>query len=305
MTDYLEKAKSYLEFEGKDKDTWSEQVNAIRPIALALVAIAERLDATAQDVASRVELASETVLNKRLDWLVEIERDIETVKRQQTANLDAVATLEDKWVKWAEAARIDERLENLERGKVAISEVAEMVDGATAGRLDEIEHMRELDGLAAARTAGRLAGLSVKVNKLKEQNISEEGDSSLRDRLAELMAESKDLPGDFYCSLTVGERGDEMAHQEITLGDLRKMVLAMNIKSGESEAQPALWEKLEQAKDEIMRFERRLAWRDDQINESQDYAKNLESKLNKILKIANDDEIDFSDMRIAIAKATY
>lgn len=117
----------------------------------------------------------------------------------------------------------------------------------------------------------------------------------LREKLIELMAKSKYLPGDFYCSLTVGERGDEMAQIEIALGDLRNMILAMNIKSGGAKAQ---WEKLEGANADIERHQRQLALRDKQVRE-------LEGKVSKILEIVNDGEISFSDMRIEIIRATY
>lgn len=289
MTDYLEEAKSYLGFEGKDKDTWSEQVNAIRPIAFALVAIAERLDATAQDIASRVELASETVLNKRLDRLVEIERDIETVKRQQTANLDAVAALEDRWVRWAGDARIDERLENLERGKVTIGkggEVVEMVDAATAGRLDEMDSVIK-------RLANRLSDLEAPdAPRVGEwQRCGECEGKGIDPDPDEEGARCGVCGGRGMVEVYRGEGGGE--------GD---------IVWPEAEAQPALWEKLEQAKDDIMRFERRLIWRDEQLNKSQDYTKQLEYKLNKILEVAkkaDEKDMSFLVLKDEIIKATY
>lgn len=116
--DYLEEATRLLRVAsegGSEEDTGpsAEQIVATRAVASALIALVERLDATAQDVAARVELASEisglkfpdklakiVLVNTELlkvlnEQLVEIDREIETVKRQQTALLDASGRIDE------------------------------------------------------------------------------------------------------------------------------------------------------------------------------------------------------------------
>lgn len=208
MTDYLEEAKSYVKFEGEDGDTWSEQVNAIRPIALTLIALVERLDATAQDVMSRVELASEITGLEFPDKLASIVLTNTNLLKVLNERIDKIETSTNRrLVSLSEL--LDGRLKKLEFGKVAVSKDGEVV--------------------------GVYGGPPV-------------------------------------------------------------------------EAQPALWEKLEQAKNDIMRFERRLIWRDEQLNKSQDYTKQLEYKLNKILEVAkraDEKDMSFLVLKDEIIKATY
>lgn len=156
---YLEKAK---EWGNKvfGTDTYEgEQSRATVTIALALIAIAEHLVAFGTGAAMRreidklaigfdeIESKLAGVVVQHVNDFAGIDREIETVKRQQTASLDATAAnamMRQEIDKLSARVSLEhnERLENLERGKVTIGkggEVVEMVDGATAVRLDEIE----------------------------------------------------------------------------------------------------------------------------------------------------------------------
>lgn len=281
--DYLEEAKSYMGFEGKDKDTWSEQVNAIRPIALALVAIAERLDKIDRvDILSAVD-ARMTRGESRIEHIdkrsIESEEAIdalwkrfELVEHSHIMNRDRIDKLEEHLSDSDQSSRItaiEKTLSGVATWCGAIEKRIEIIDGVLVND---------------APRAGK------------------EIQPALREKLAELMRESKDAPDDFYCSITVGERGDEMAQMEVTLGDLRRIVLAMNIRP-DVEAQPALWEKLENANADVERLKRQAIRDDEQHLESSRYAKTLEDKLGNILDLLKRN-LPLDELEKAILEAT-
>ncbi len=258
--DYLEEAKSYVEFEGDDKDILSEQVNAIRPIALALVAIAENLIAfgTGAAIHGRVKV---------------VEEQITEVANKQAKRLDEHAS---------DFANIDRKIDAIK--------VAEMVNESYAGRIGQIE---------------------IRLEKLEGEDVEEAPDAPPRvdewRQCSDCHGSGRD--GSYRCDICGGSgmvevyvRGKGVGEPEVDEKDIGDIVWP------ESEAQPALWEKLENANADVGRLKRQLALRDKQVDEAQLYARELEGKISKILDIARDSDegvVSFLAFKDDIIRATY
>lgn len=293
MMNYLEESTRLLRVvsEGgseEDAGPSAEQVVATRAVASALVALVERLGATAKDGVDR-EVDILSAVDARLK---SGENRIGHIDKRSVLAGESIDALWKRFeLSETDYISLRGRLDELERklGEIGHFSISERLADVER-RADELESFPGApDDATQARRLCDACGGDGRVE------VPAETQSALREQLAEVMRQSKDLPVAHPCYLTVGLYGEEIVSQEITLGDLRNVILAMNIKSGGAEAQ---WEKLEGANADIERHQRQLALRDKQVRE-------FEGKVSKILEIVNDGEISFNDMRIEIIRATY
>ncbi len=329
---YLEEAKRLLRVAdvGESEDDTgpsAEQVIATRAVASALVALAERVgDATRLErrigTLESIE-ARRLVLDSRVDNLersciafVEVDNDlykrVDDQDKQLTAIEIALSNLGidfslikelrreiknaderiDSLISWRN--EISDRVDNLSKGKVAIGkegEVVEMVDVGTQGKLDEMDsvirrltnRVSDLEAPAAPRV-----GVWQKCGECEGRGGEIEG------------ARCRVCDGSGMVEVYV--RGKGVGEPEVDEKDIGDIVWP------ESEAQPALWEKLENANADVGRLKRQLALRDKQIDEAQLYARELEGKISKILDIARDSDervVSFLAFKDDIIRATY
>lgn len=289
--DYLEQAKQW-ESKAIDADTFEgEQSRATLAIAFALVAIAEHLDITAQDIASRVELASEVTGLEFPDKLASI----------VLTNTDLLKVL-------------NEQITDIGRSNMMLVEVDnelyKRIDNQNE-RLDELERKQEMDGLAAAKVVGALAGLSVKTEK--QSKHLDEIDSVIRrltNRVSDLEMPAPPRVGVWQrCGKCGGDGQGEGVEDdtflkrcdvcdgsgmvEVYVDEGRDLKEARFIAAN-------LERELKKPHADIERHQRQIALRDKQIDEAQFAAATLERKVENILQVINDTNLSGDEIRDAV-----
>lgn len=339
--DYLKEAARLLRVAssgGSEDDTGpsAEQIVATRAVASALVAITEHLAAFGTGVAMRREIDKLAIgfdeIESKLAGIVVqhvndfagIDREIETVKRQQTASLDAAAALEDRFgdafeisaqvaLAAAETAKLqNERLNEIERRLKKVEsedvELGRYVKNVLEGRFANIERkLPDAPRVGAWQTCGACDGKGIDPDSDEEERCPVcEGRG-----MVEVYGRSEGGSGKWYrCKACDGSgwRGiDTETTQccDICGGSGRVHVPV--------ETQPALADHpdyrktvdaiMEDANADIERHQRQLALRDKQIDEAQLYARSVDQKLNNVLHIIQED-MPLDKMKRAIEDAT-